>query len=437
MLFGIVFLSCMLPKKEAHAAEGSPYYGISIDGDFSDWASVQKVPGADGVNETAFVFDGDYLYVYIEEPSPFSATWSGSHSNGKFAFVTDLGYSTLFQLIYDKETDHYSVAGVEGVLCAHSDAVWGLASTVSSNDADAAASGYYWEIAIPASNLGLYNETVSFGHYLAESMYVCDVANISGGGSADGDSGKTEEGANSTPSIPGGSFSGIVYDGSYDDWLYYPHELIEYAGAGTQENVPDAEAALYSADGILYGHVVTYMPAHLNEGGGEFTSGISIQLNKIEVNDDWSNCFWPAVVAVDAEGNINYTPQLINLPCGTYEFCFIDGAGGKSATNISQWTDPMEPYTYGENAVYGRMLVTVGPSKNEMEYWMDVASLANKFNMEADNVKTLSAQYSRIGQQWVTTAGTSTGPVLGVMLCMAVVACSVIRKRWLGAGKTV
>lgn len=422
MLFGVGLLCCMLPGKTAQAAESSPYYGITIDGDFSDWAGVQKVPGALGINEIAFVFDGDYLYVYIDEPTQaFSATWSGTHSNGKFAFVTDLGYQTLFQLTQENGG---SVTGVEGALCAHSDTTWGLP-------------GYYWEIAIPASNLGAYNETVSLGHYLADTMYVSNVANISGGNSGNeevpensGDSGSADETV--IPSNPSGSFNGIVYDGNYDDWLYYPHEVIEYATAGTQESVTDAEGALYSSDGILFGHVVTYMQAHLNEGGGEFTSGITIQLN-----GDWGTCFYPRLVAVDGAGNINYSPQLSGLPQGTYEFYIIDAQGGTAASNISQWTNPMEPYIFGTNAVYGKMMITIGPSKDEMEYWIDIAALAKKFSMETDNVKTLSAQYGRIGQKWLTTAGTSTGPLLGLTLCMSVAACGLIQRRRQENGKTV
>ncbi|MGN0167660.1 MAG: Firmicu-CTERM sorting domain-containing protein [Acetatifactor sp.] len=429
MFWGLTFLGCMLLPQTAHAAESSPYYGITIDGDFSDWAGVQKYSGGFGVNEVAFVFDGDYLYVYIDEPTQaFSATWSGPNSNGKFALETDLGYQTLFQLTQENGG---SVAGVDGALCVHSDTTWGLP-------------GYYWEIAIPASNLGAYNQTVSFGHYLAEGMYVTDVANISGG-STGGDSSETgeepggveetgesgETGGGSIPSEPTGSFDGIVYDGNYDDWLYYPHEVIQYATAGTQENVPDAQAALYSVDGILFGHVVTYMQAHLDEGGGEYTSGITIQ-----INNDWNTSFYPQLVAVDGSGNINYSPQLTGLAQGTYEFYLIDSQGWKNATNISQWTDPMEPYIYGTNAVYGKMMITIGPSKHDMEYWIDIPTLAQKFNMEAGNVQTLSAQYGRIGQQWVTTAGTSTGPVVGLALCMSVVACSVIRKKRSEAGKT-
>lgn len=403
VLAALFLVMCVIPAGKVHAAENAPYGGIRIDGDFSDWVGVEKHPAANGVNEVAFIFDSDYMYIYIDEPTQaFSATWSGTHHNGKFVIVTDLGYQTLFQLI--QENGVPGVTGVDGALCAHSDTTWGLTE-------------YYWEIAIPVSNLQPYQSTVSFGHYLADGFYVSDVANLAGG------SNQPTEQPETPPNTPSGSFNGIIYDGSYDDWRYYPHTLIEYATAGTQEDVPDAEAALYSADGILFGHVVTTMPPHLNEAGGEYTAAVTIQINKNE-----STNFYPQYVLVDAAGNINYNPQLLGLPVGTYEFCIIDSQGWKAADNVSQWTDPGD-INYGTNAVYGYMFVTVGPSQNDMEYWMDISLLAKRCGMEADNVHVLSARYGRIGQQWVHTAGTSTGPVLGIVLCVSVVGCGYIRKK--------
>lgn len=410
-LAALLFMMCVMPTGKVYAAENAPYGGIRIDGDFSDWAGVEKHAGADGVNEVAFIFDGDYLYVYIDEPTQaFSATWSGTHHNGKFVIVTDLGYQTLFQLT--AENSVASVSGVDGAICAHSDTTWGL-------------TGYYWEIAIPVSNLQPYLTTVSFGHYLSDELYVCDVANLAEGAGQPADQPTIDP--VDQPSVPSttppGSFDGILYDGNYDDWLYYPHMLIKYATPGTQVDVPDAEAALYSYDGVLYGHVVTAMPAHLNEGGGEFTAAVTIQINK-NVNTN----FYPQYVTVDAAGNINYDPQRLELPVGTYEFCIIDSQGWKGATNVSQWTNP-EDINFGHNAVYGYMLVTVGPSQNNMEYWVNISLLADRCDMEADNVHVLSAQYGRIGPEWVHTAGTSTGPVLGIALCVSVVGCSYIHKK--------
>ncbi len=424
-VLGALVLGSALPAQSVAAEEGVSYAGITIDGDFSDWDGVQKYPAANGVNQVAFVFDGDYMYVYIDEPTQaFSATWSGTHGNGKFTIITDLGYETLFQLTSE---NNGTVAGVDGALCAHSDTTWGL-------------DGYYWELAIPAGNLQPYNETVSFGHYLADSMYVSDVANIAGstsqGSAGQEESGGTENGEenndveNGGEEQQGGSFTGIIYDGSYDDWTYYPHTLIEYATAGTHETVPDGEAALYSVDGILYGHVQTCMPAHLQEAGGELTQAVTIRVNG-------SMDFYPQMITVDGSGNINYSPQLSGLPQGTYEFWIIDATGGKNATNIAQWTDPAASYIYGTNAVYGRAMVTVGASRDDMEYFIDIPTLAAKFGIDANSAQTLAAQYGRIGQQWTQTAGTSTGAALGLALCAGVVGCSLIRKKRMEAKGTV
>lgn len=418
-VLGALALGGVLPAQSVAAQEGASYTGITIDGDFSDWDGVQKYPAANGINQVAFIFDGDYMYVYIDEPTQaFSATWSGSHGNGKFTILTDLGYETLFQLTSE---NNGSVAGVDGALCAHSDTTWGL-------------DGYYWEIAIPAGSLQPYNETVSFGHYLADSMYVSDVANIAGSagqGAENEESGNGEsENAENGGVQESGSFTGVSYDGSYDDWTYYPHTLIEYATAGTHETVPDGEAALYSADGILYGHVQTCMPAHLQEAGGELTQAVTIRVNG-------SMDFYPQMIAVDGSGNINYSPQISGLPQGTYEFWIIDTQGGKNATNVSQWTDPAAAYVFGTNAVYGRAMVTVGASRDDMEYFIDIPTLAAKFSIDANSVQTLAAQYGRIGQQWTQTAGTSTGAALGLALCAGVVGCSMIRKKRMEAKGTV
>lgn len=417
VVLGALVLGSALPAQSVAAEEGASYAGITIDGDFSDWDGVQKYPAANGINQVAFVFDGDYMYVYIDEPSQaFSATWSGTHGNGKFTVLTDLGYEMLFQLTSE---NNGTVAGVNGALCAHSDTTWGL-------------DGYYWELAIPASNLPAYNETVSFGHYLTDGMYVSNVANIADvgqqGGGESQESGSTETAGGEQAA--GGSFTGVAYDGSYDDWIYYPHTLIEYATAGTHETVPDGEAALYSADGILYGHVQTCMPSHLQEAGGEFTQAVTIRVNG-------SMDFYPQMITVDGSGNIDYNPQISGLPQGTYEFWIIDTQGGKNATNVSQWTDPAAAYIYGTNAVYGRAMVTVGASRDDMEYFIDIPTLAAKFGIDANSAQTLAAQYGRIGQQWTQTAGTSTGAVLGLALCAGVVGCSMIRKKRMEAKGTV
>lgn len=375
----------------AHATENAQYAGITIDGDESDWDAVAKTSvnenkGWDTVDEVAVVWDGDYIYLYFKAYGDGngsgnwnSVTGGGPNNNGQYAFVTDLGKQLLIQL--QTVDGQPAVSGVDGAMVAVNTQAWGEAPFV-------------WEVAIPSSLLPEYNSTINFGFYLGETL-ISDIANMQGG-------------------EPEGSFDGVTYDGHYSDWDYYPHTTIEYATAGTHEHVTDAVGALYSTNGLLYGHVETNMPAHLAEAGGEFTYAVTIRLNG---NENYQ--FYPRFVTVDESGNIDYNPQLLGLSQGTYEFYVIDtqGWGAEGASNISQIMEIENEYG---NVYYGKMYVTVGASEDNMEFELDLVKIAAKFGLDGDSITTVEGQWGRIGQQWVSTAGTSTGAVVGVALCAAV-----------------
>ena len=375
------------------------YTGITIDGDFSDWDGVAKVDVDEGkgwhtVDRMAMVWDGDWVYLYFEtEDNQYSAVCgAGDWSNGQYAITTDLGNQTLVQL-----QPGPTVAGVDGAKVAVNSTAWGQPP-------------YKWEVAIPASKLGAYSKTISFGIYQKDPA-ITGVANLK----ASGDNDHT--------------FNGITYDGKYDDWTYYPHTTIQYATAGTGEHVVDARGALYADSDKLYGHVETGMPAHLGEAGGEFTSAVSIKLN-----DDENLMLTPRFIAVDANGNIDWSPQTSGLAAGTYEFYLASTTTNGTSSNINDLK--------GDDVIYGRAMVTVGADKDEMEYEIDVPTLAahlhadggqakDETSIDPSNIPQFSARYGRLGQEWVTTAGTSTAPALGVGLCLATVGgtCAWRRRR--------
>lgn len=377
---------------------GTAYAGITIDGDFSDWDGVAKTDmdsetGWGHVNRMAMVWDGDWVYLYLEsdDSNPRSMTGAGPSGNGKFAITTDLGNQTLVDLSQAPDR----VLGIDGASIAANSTNWGQPP-------------YRWEVAIPASALGPCSKTISFGLYQVEPA-VTNVANFHP--ADDGDH----------------TFNGITYDGSYDDWTYYPHTTIQYAGSGTGETVVDARGALYADSDRLYGHVVTSMPAHLAEAGGEFSSAVSIKLN-----DDENLMLTPRLVAVDANGNIDWNPQTSGLAAGTYEFYLASTTTNGTSTNIGDLKD--------DDVIYGRAKVTIGADKDEMEYYIDIPTLAAHLHanggqdkaetsIDPSNITKFSAQYGRIGQEWVTTAGTSTMPILGVGLCLAVVGGTYARRR--------
>jgi hypothetical protein len=361
---------------EAASGSEAAYGGIVIDGKYSDWDAVAKYDANDPngyLDTTAMVFDGDWVYIYIKENTGCSASGAGSHGNGKYAITTDLGRTLVFQLGSDG-----TISGQEGASAQHV--------------------GSQWEIAIPASNLPNYSNTISFGLYQGDT-FIADVANLDG-------------------SNGGASFSGIVYDGLYGDWEYYPHSPIQYATAGTDEQVVDAEGALYSSGETLFGHFMTNMARHVDgEGGSELGYAITVRFN-----DELD--FYPRLVAVDENGNINWNPNLENLSRGTYEFYLLDTQGWSSAKTL----DDLQSGNYG-NTVYGKMMITIGESLDQCEFYLDLETVAEKLGENASDFKTISAQFGRLGQEWVTTSGASSGAVLGVAICVFFVAAILLRKR--------
>ncbi len=391
--FQLLYAGASLPADAIPVLDGSEtpgpdepvYSGISIDGDFSDWDAVTKYDGPGCTNEghpdcvasSAMVFDGDYVYLYLREQPGMNAAAAGSHGNGNYAITTDLGRT----LLIDLESDG-TVRGIDGAMCVHN--------------------GTQWEIAIPASALPAYRKTISFGLYQDEPV-IRDVANL------DGSSG-------------GGDFSGIVIDGQYGDWADYPHTLIQYATAGTQAPVPDGEAAIYADGTTLYGHTVTEYGAHLT-GGYDLAYAITIAFNG---DRDYKSTpsdgnLYPYLVQVDDDGNITY-PTVGNLPNGTHEFYIMDTRSWHSSKNVND--------LQGNDMIFGRMLITVQDGREECEYEIDLEKVAQYIGCDAGDFKLIEAQFGRIGQQWTSCAGASSGAPLGIALCILTVAMvHLIRRR--------
>ncbi len=354
------------------------YEGIVIDGTYDDWAAVSTTDAicpSDGheydcLSKAAVVFDGDYVYIYLKDGENGSAAGAGVASNGRYSITTDTGRQLVFQV---SASNGGTVNGVAGATAKYF--------------------GSEWEIAIPASELPLWNKSISFGLYMDEP-FVKDVMNLQ---DISGDAGE---------------FDSIVYDGLYGDWNAYPHTLIQYATPGTGTDAPDGEGALYSDGSILYGHVVSTMQAHLEEAGGEFASAVSICFNgKKDYNGDKTWNFYPRLVAVAADGTIDWNPKTKDLEKGEYEFYLADARGEyntNTITNVSQLAK--------HEQFFGKMHITVGDVVDEMEFYVDLEQVA-KFlsyysgdDIEANDFQLIEAQFGRIGTEWLSIAGASSGP---------------------------
>ncbi len=382
-----------VPTDEAEAA----YEGITIDGSFYDWAAVSKVlaedenklNGYDCIGEVACVFDGDYVYIYMTDGENGMVSNAGPYWNGRYSIVTDMGRTITFEV---SSKNGGSVNGVEGATVAYF--------------------GNEWEIAIPAGELPIYSSTIAFGLYQQEP-FISNITDLQGG-----------EGT-------AGEFSGIVYDGLFGDWNAYPHTLIQYGTAGTHDNDPDGEGALYLDGTTLYGHVVSSMAAHKAEAGGEFASAITIFFNgEHRFKHDFSNNVYPFLVAVAEDGTINWNPKTMHLEEGMYEFYLADARAQydrKAITNISQLKE--------HEQFLGKMKVQITKTHDEVEFYLDLEQVAlflshySGRDIEASDFKTIEAQFGKIGHQLLVIAGTSSGPYMGIVVCIAVVAMVVVRRR--------
>lgn len=382
------------PEKPVTPPEPAAYTGITIDGELDDWDAVPRYDGTGMIQEAAVVQDGDYVYIYLKDDGNECAAWAGPKNNGKFSFVSDLGYTTTFQL----NNNPASVSGVDGAFCAYKFS-WDNP-------------GYgEWEVAIPVNALPVNMGSYSFGFYQGDRF----VEGITDERYQVVDPDHGDEDDNKP-------FDGIVYDGLYGDWRNYPHTLIHYATSGTEERVVDGEGALYVDGSTLYGHCITIMNRHLNnEGGNEMLEGVVLRING---RDDM--LFEFRFATVDGAGNINWHPQLEYLSEGTYEYIITDVNGWGNASDI----EDLKNQGVDKDGYYGRIVVTVDSVTDECEWWLDLPLLAERFGLDETDIKTIEVKYEQIGDRWLETAGASSGAVAGIMLSLSAVgAVLVLRKK--------
>lgn len=60
------------------------------------------------------------------------------------------------------------------------------------------------------------------------------------------------------------------------------------------------------------------------------------------------------------------------------------------------------------------MIINIGNTKDECEFYLDLEKVADKLGCDASDFKQIDAQFGRLGQQWITTAGASSGAWLGL-----------------------
>ncbi len=377
--------------------------GIVIDGNFSDWNSVQKIQNpASALKEGAAIWIGDYVYLYLREQDDWEGcgTQVGSRNNGNYFLELNDGSKTSIMITKD---------GAQ------------LNANNETYDLDMSYSNHEYEIAVPVEKLQGYNSTITslnFGIMGDESMGYITQGMINQ--SPDIDKEDTTE----------GKLKKITYDYDFTDWEGYKKTSIGY------NTYADSSAALYSDGDVLFGYVDYY--------AGYYYDAFNYIYLCINGNNRYTyygdnDCIKFTLRGVDANGNVEWWNQAVNLGPGDYEYYIFDMAYVGSASNINNPDDKYCP-TY----CYGRAYIHVDKTgRAQMEYYIDIPTLVKVVNIthrdcgaydwhiKQSDIKTFHVMYPRIGWgQWVTCGGTSTGPVLGIILCFAVVvAAQLYRKK--------
>lgn len=208
--------------------------------------------------------------------------------------------------------------------------------------------------------------------------------------------------------------TGIAVDGSYSDWMYYPHSAIRDTAVGTYESAEDVSGAIYcNGDGCVYGHVVTYAPDHQErELGGMWQFFVS-------VNDTDHVDLTAALICAEPDGRLHfadasdYARNLRDIGVA-HKYYIVDTGciGGRESVTLAE--------LIAAGQLYGEAYVTKFPSRWDMEYVVNAEMLAGKAGLGGtSDIKTISALFPMLGDRWITAGGTSTGAALGVPLCFA------------------
>ena len=385
----------------AFPVSADSYSGITIDGDFSDWDSVVKYdawndPYQPTVNDAAIVWDGDWIYLYINEVQDHSSNWAGPNHNGNFVIETDIGETLVVALSrIDNGGNHVEVTNPKTDLYL-SDTNGGIQIAQNSDYLTWEAPSLI-EIAIPSSALPDYSSTINFGFYLGEN-FVEGVADCSQTIIVDPD--------DPTPiptEAPYNDGSGIVIDGDYHDWDYFPVTTIEYDTAGMMKNFCDAKGSILSRDGLAYVHATTNYFETQDTGfcdGSEFLE-VTVWIN------DYTFTMLKAVKIYD-DGSLDWKEEYNPQAPGSHHFALFYSGDSELSKNIN---DILPSDTY-----LGDMYIEVGDYQNQTEFWFDVAKLAERAGIPYSETQHIDVQFHRIGDEKLRASGISTGPVFVLAL---------------------
>lgn len=193
----------------------------------------------------------------------------------------------------------------------------------------------------------------------------------------------------------------IQIDGYYDDWEGRPKTEITYSSNNKQCN----HYGQLALDGdTLYGHF------KMNE---LYTSGMQLQIWYLTINGKT----FAMQIQPEKNGNIDWSTQVPRSEGIHTNLKAFIGYGNNNEC------DSKVAYT-----VYDAEHKDNTPG-DEVEFSLSLKRLVELTGIPADEMGTITIQNPNIGGQGVSIAGSSTGPVVGVLIALLLAAGYVAKKR--------
>lgn len=368
------------------------YAGIKIDGKFDDWAFKDTtVINDSNVKGLKTVWDGEYLYVYLDEDSNSydgNIGNAGAKGNGQLAIVTDNNRKTTFFVKYNNGKPYLAFDDSGKTII---------------NGSTGAYNTHRYEFKIPIEQI----KDINYTNSLAFAIYgsgTTDTTQILESGISD-ISGKHTSIKNT---------GNITMDGNYSDWNGFEVQDIDYSTSGGKG--PDGVGSLFFDHDVnmIYGH--TYGKAQ-NKSTGKYNNDITPF--SIFVNGNDNGVMLTAVEVSDNGKIIKSDDGQINA--GTKHYYLVDVSSPISMGNTKIDSSTMNGYVYGE------IWITAGnqnyEGKNvEAEFELYPKAIQDHYKLDEHSLRSVQARFQDLGNQKLTTQGASSGPIIGIILSLITIA---------------
>lgn len=346
-----------------------PQGAITVDGNFSDWDGYDfNYLNANGINMISMTCDGENVFIRLVEDGSYDYTFPWQRTN--FGLISNMGKVLWLNpsVTGQNENTELTFLGIEGSY-GRCNRVNGVCN---------------WEIKIPLSEIWNGITYVSEISMVLRDNSAQPVMTVSNPSYVN----RGEDGGL-------GVSSDIVVDGYYDDWNGVPHTEITF---------DDRDKANNQIGGIYMGEDYMYVHYKLNR---LFTSHIRVDQIEFTIN---GNKYLLKVLPVDANGNyeVNRENQIQSLGAGIYTDYGVFLCDVPNAQNYYNNLNGQAAITIYETP---RTEQSLG---DEVEFSLSYETLERLTGIKRSEIRKVELYNPHLGNQRITSVGTSSGPWLGV-----------------------